>query len=269
MNHYIKKLLLVIPFICGAQFSVAMEAEYKIAILAWGSLVEYPGDLPLVEQNKFKAHGRTGPGLRIEYARKSGLNCRAVGPKSYLTLVISPGLNAKELKTFYATYRGNNLNKAIEALRIRENSNNPEIIGYVNLINGTYRRRDYNSQTGAVSTKKGNFDDQYYRNNAMLKRIVIWARDNGYNAVIWTDLQPSFKRGELTLESSKAFLNSLPDDALLKSYCYFKITPAGIRDNTQFGNQLMQHAAQRLSNRGRNVNNMSTQDCVRILSAGR
>lgn len=224
----------------------AMDNPAKIAYLSWGSLAANPGSLPLVEPQGFLSNPRTGPALRVDYARKSN--------DGRLTLVISPGFGkigdqavVHELKTLYATYRGDNVSQARAALQAREGTA-AENIGYVDLREGTYRRKDYDATTGRTELKKGRIGDTYYRTNEMLQRIVAWAENTGYTAVIWTDLPPSFKKGQLTLTALKTHLDTLDKAALIKAYCYFKITPEEIRRGTRFGEPLRAYTADRLRN---------------------
>ncbi len=247
-----------------------MEApRQRIAILAFGSLVENPGNLQLEEQNGFKTNGQQGPAMRIDYARKSNDN--------RLTLVIAPGMNAREMKSFYATFRGNDVNEAIKALREREGTV-ADNIGYINLSAGTYRRKDFNPVTGTVELKRGQIGDTYYNSNPMLQRIVEWAQAQHYTAVIWTDLPPTFTKNQFTFDTLKNHLANLPAEALLKAYCYFKITPTEIRNSTRFGNELMSFAAQHLRTRTEQVNallqakgirndfeHLSNADCIKII----
>jgi len=113
--------------------------------------------------------------------------------------------------------------------------------------------------------KKGAFADRYYQSNPMLKRITEWGQAKGYDAVIWTDLQPSFKKNEFSLQALKTHLNGLSKDALRKSYCYFRITPDGIQNGTKFGNELMAYAANRMQQQfGENVSGLSKEQCKAI-----
>lgn len=250
------------------------STDQRIAILAFGSLVENPGNLDLIESNGFKSNGQQGPAMRIDYARTS--------KDGRLTLVIAPGMDAHELKTYYATYNGNDVHEAIEALRAREGTSKKNI-GYVDLTTKTYSRRNFDSITGIASepmTGQINDRDPYYNSNPMLQRVVKWAQDpaHDYTAVIWTDLPPTFTKAQFTLDTLKGHLASLDVNALLKAYCYFKMTPVDIRNGTRFGNDLMNHAAGFLRARipevaeilrtngiRNNFENLTIADCIKII----
>lgn len=225
----------------------------RIAILAWGSLVEYPKDLPLVESNKFKAHAAQGPKLPIDYARSS--------KDGRLTLVIAPHMG-NLLNTFYATFKGDNFDDAINALRNREGTT-AKNIGYLNITKKTYQRNDYNQRTKDTQVISGTIGDAYYQANPMLNRIADWAQSHNYTAVIWTDLPPTFTQNEFTTNNLKNYLNGLNAESLLKAYCYFKITPTEIRNGTVVGNDLIKHAAEILNTKPREVNNLLRDKSIR------
>ncbi|MGE0010300.1 MAG: hypothetical protein AB7F19_07255 [Candidatus Babeliales bacterium] len=266
-----KLLITLISFIfLQTHITNAMDAPgQRIAILAFGSLVENPGNLPLKERDGFKSNGQQGPGMRIEYARKSN--------DGRLTLVVAPGINARELKSYFATFNGNNVNDAIAALREREGTI-ADNIGYINLLNRTYRRKDFNGNTGAIEVKKGQIGDNYYQQNPMLQRIMAWAQAHNYTAVIWTDLPPTFTKTTFNRNALQEHLAHLDLLALLKSYCYFKITPDEIRNGTQFGNDLINFSAGILRARApevaeilrgkgirNNFENLTNADCIKII----
>lgn len=244
-----------------------VEAPAKIAYLSWGSLAANPGSLPLVEPNGFKSNPRTGPTLPVEYARQNS--------DGRLSLVIASGFGKlgtepliKEVETFYATYRGDNVSQARSALQAREGVS-AENIGYVNLQDSTYRRKDYNVRTGKTTLQKGTIGDDYYTDHTLLQRIVSWARENGYTAVIWTDLQPTFTKNTLTLNNLKAHLDSLEKDDLKRAYCYLQITPE-IQQQTRFGTALKNYASDRLlSFFQENPQEMTFPQCIDIIYLNR
>ncbi len=246
MKHYRQKFFALVVLVAAQTASAAevTETPHKIAYISWGSLLANPGSLPLEEAEGFTSHPQKGPLLPIEYARKSN--------DGRITSVIAPnfGLLGKEpfvrdFMTYYATFRGNDVSQARAALQAREGTSS-ENIGYVDLQEGTYRRKEYNPTTGAIEVKKGTIGDTYYTSSSVLRSIADWARENNYTAVIWTDLPATFTKKDLTLPHLKAHLDTLDKEALKRAYCFFKITPDPIRRGTRFGEPLMKYAQERL-----------------------
>ncbi len=104
------------------------EAEMKIAILVWGSLLWEQGDLKL-------ATGWVlgGLALPLEFSRVSSTRDGA------LTLVIDPD-NGAEIPTRFAESSLHNLEEAIYSLARREGTSR-ENIGYVDCRSGQSRSR--------------------------------------------------------------------------------------------------------------------------------
>lgn len=147
------------------------EQEMRIAVLGWGSLIWNPGDLRYVGEWQ-----PNGPMLPIEFSRKSG--------NGRLTLIIDT-TKGKKLPTRFVISSFNDLPRAIENLRAREGTST-ENIGYVNLRDNTYRSR----------TKKS-------------RVIKKWAKQYKFDAVIWTDLPPSFPNKPFTVIRAIKYLKSL------------------------------------------------------------
>jgi hypothetical protein len=62
-------------------------------------------------------------------------------------------------------------------------------------------------------------------NVELLPVIEDWARQNGFNSVIWTDLEPRFKETtgkEFTLENAKKYLQDLNEPGAIE---YIKHSP--------------------------------------------
>jgi len=137
----------------------------QIAVLAWGSLINYPYSPNTMEElciNKpFIKSGLFFPVAltRIENRGK---------PKEKLSLVIDP----KGIPTpiFYAPHTFKNLGKAIKNLKDRESTQLGNI-GYYNLVNGRYRTR--------------NLD--------LLPQIKKFLYNNHFDIAIWTDTPPNLK----------------------------------------------------------------------------
>lgn len=155
----------------------------SIAILAWGSLIWNPGDLPI--SGKWQQDGSVLP---IEFNRISDNGLPA--PQSFasrqagrLTLVIDErhGVN---VSTRYALSPGlpkprrrqarSALSEAVTDLQRREGCP-PENIGFVEMAGGR------------VSPKAAE------RHPNACERIQAWAVEKGFDAVVWTALVRRFK----------------------------------------------------------------------------
>jgi hypothetical protein len=132
----------------------------KIAVLAWGSLVPEPRDLKAAA--KFEPNG---PLLPIEFCR--------VSDDGRLTLVIDETFGAV-CTTYSAQSAIQELDGAIENLRVREGMQNARGIGFVELASGKQSDIAMQRHPQAVVT------------------ITAWATSNGYDAAIWTALASNF-----------------------------------------------------------------------------
>ncbi len=129
----------------------------KIAILGWGSLIWSSRSLQVRED---RWH-REGPFLPVEFAR--------VSQDGRLTLVLYR--DALEVQTLWGYFAFTDLKQAIENLRVREGAGS-EGIGFVSLADGSHRCR--------VVPR-------------VLNRIRDWAKEKGFDAVVWTDLPSNFE----------------------------------------------------------------------------
>ena len=121
-----------------------------IACLGWGSLVWDPRGLP-IQRKWFE----DGPMVKVEFVRKSG------GDR--VTLVLTE--NAKPVRSLWAIMDTDNLEAAIEALKIRE---------------------------GCPSVKPIGSWDGGNKNPDPIPNLTEWAETNRIDAVIWTDLPATF-----------------------------------------------------------------------------
>ena len=153
----------------------------KIAYFAWGSLLWDSEGLDL--QTPWK---KTSIRLPINFSRISD------NGKGRLTLVID-NINGISNPIYYALTKNNNLNIAIENLKIREGTI-PKYIGYINLKNETSRYSERLTQTDIQKIKK-------------------FALKNKIDAIIWTDLYPNFKNFS-TINALK-YIESKKKDELL------------------------------------------------------
>ncbi len=141
----------------------------KIAVVAWGSLVRGPGELPTAG-----GFAPNGPLLPIEFCR--------VSRDGRLTLVVDETFGA-ECATHAAPSALDDLDAAIEALRAREGMSSARGVGFVDLASG--RRSEAAEE----------------RHPQALATIAAWAEAGGFDAAIWTALASNFaesgKGGEL------------------------------------------------------------------------
>jgi hypothetical protein len=133
----------------------------KIAYFAWGSLLWESDGLNL--QTLWK---KTNIRLPLNFSRISD------NGKGRLTLVID-NIDGVLNPIYYAITKTNNLNTAIENLKIREGTI-PKYIGYINLKNENSR-----------------YSDRLTQND--IEKFKTFALKNKIDAVVWTDLYPNFK----------------------------------------------------------------------------
>ena len=155
-----------------------------IAILGWGSLVKEPRGLPVEG-----AWQPDGPNLWIEFSRISTKGKRA----RCLTLVLDER-RGTEVTTLHVPSSRTQLPQAIADLQEREGTN-PDDIGFCEVAAGRY-----------ASTALG-------RHPKSCERIRAWARQKGFDAVIWTALSPRFKDAigiPFTPAAALDYLNGLP-----------------------------------------------------------
>jgi hypothetical protein len=132
----------------------------KIAVLGWGSLVWEPGGL-----NAAPKFASNGPLLPIEFCR--------VSDDGRLTLVIDETYGAL-CATYSAPSAIQDLDAAIDNLRLREGMPNARGIGFVETASGKQSDIALQRHPEAVAT------------------IAAWATSNSYDAVIWTALASNF-----------------------------------------------------------------------------
>jgi hypothetical protein len=274
--HIIKRcfgvVLAVLASSCVAMDVPQPGAGNKIAILGWGSLIHCPGNLK-ANLRGFENFRAGGPGLYVQYSRVSGMSSEDT---KFLSLAITNGVKGKEIPVYYAISHGT-LSDAITALEKREGlgSNYKKYIGMINLTDNTFRHVD--DETDQIIS--GRIDQsRYFQDNAMLQRIRAWAETNGIDAVIWTDLPPTYKKQTFTYDAQKEFLDTLNQKALLRSYAYFQITPSEIRAATKngSGNKLMEHVKMRLGailngrdSNGKRYAEYMTADWARLYNKGK
>ena len=179
----------------------------KIAFLGWGSLIWDPRELRI--KGKWKKDGAILP---IEFAR--------ISRDGRLTLVLYGG--AEDAQTLWAYTDSTKLSEAIENLREREVIPNESVekIGFA-IVDGR-------SRCNIVP------DD-------VLENIINWARDQGLDAVVWTDLSSNFQKktgNDFAEENVISYLKSLDGETLKKAREYVKKAPRQI--NTRLQQKMIQ-----------------------------
>jgi hypothetical protein len=134
----------------------------KIAVLAWGSLVWDPRDLKTAAT--FAANG---PLLPVEFCR--------ISADGRLTLAIDETFGAV-CTTYSAESAHDDLDQAIENLRLREGMSNARDVGFAEPASDRQSDIAMDRHPQAVAT------------------IGAWAAPNGYDAAIWTALESNFQR---------------------------------------------------------------------------
>ena len=172
----------------------------KISFLGWGSLIW--------DQRKLRIKGdwhEDGPSLPIEYRRLSG--------GGRITLVLYP--KVEDVQTLWVNADYEKLGEAIENLRSREGTVTKNI-GYVSI-------QDDEHLCEAVP--------------GILGTIAKWTREQGLDAVVWTDLteNPKRFRDETEMELNEGniikYLKSLKGETLGKAKDYIQKTPEQVDTN--------------------------------------
>lgn len=161
----------------------------KIAILAWGSLVERPGTLKLASKWQLG-----GPTLPVEFSRRS--------QDDRLTLVIDAD-NGRPVPTQFASSGLTTLSAAIENLRQRENTSTGNI-GFATRVGESHRPTDEITQWLGASE----FD------------ATIWtALPSNFSQRVGAPF---------SVERAVAYLRGLPSEAQHRAFDYFRIAPAAV-----------------------------------------
>lgn len=164
----------------------------KIIILGWGSLIWDPRELP--REGTWQDRGPIFP---IEFSRVSN-DCR-------LTLVIDP-VNGAQVVTRYIQSPRADLDDAIADLKEREGTGSKQI-GFVNLRSGTSR---------------------CIVHSPLLRLIQRWGAEDGFDAVVWTDLRSNFEDetgNPFTVERARDYLVGLPKSAADRARRYINNAP--------------------------------------------
>jgi hypothetical protein len=148
--------------------------------------------------------------LPIEFSRISQSGNKA----GCLTLVIDEQ-NGVNVPTQFAVSSNTNLDLALANLRIVENIK-PEFkytVGYVNVLHNT--EREFSRQRQPVSCNT----------------IKEWARNNRFDAVIWTSLLPNFEKLTeipFSVEAAIQYISHLTDPVMTRAFDYIRNAPSGV-----------------------------------------
>lgn len=174
----------------------------KIAVIAWGSLIWDRRNLGVI--GDFVANG---PKLNLEFSRTSR--------DGRLTLVIDEE-HGGLCSTFSTQSAFDDLDKAIENLRLREGMPTTKGVGFIDLLSGRKSVAALQRHPRAVGT------------------ITAWARARGYAGAIWTALGSNFRESEKTnqpfsLEAGIRYLEARDGPTLAAALNYIRQAPAEVR----------------------------------------
>lgn len=172
----------------------------KISVLAWGSLVWNRGKLAIVGD-----FAPTGPRLPIEFCR--------VSRDGRLTLVIDETFG-KPCVTYSALSAFDDLDAAIENLRVREGMPNTRGVGFTVADRGRQSARAIERHPRAV------------------KSITTWVKANGLDAAIWTALGSNFAektREPFTVEAATRYLETERAKMLDAALDYIRRAPQEVQ----------------------------------------
>jgi len=167
--------------------------ELRIALIAWGSLVYDPGDLPVGS-----AWRSDGPLLPVEFCRQSR--------DQRITLVLTPGM--PPVTTLWATLAVQDLEEARQLLADREarpKKGSTKIVGF-----------------WSPSAAAGTYTEE----------IGSWAQAHGLDAAVWTSLGPRFHDvdGRIpTVDEVVAHLRSQTGQKRETAERYVRCVPAQVR----------------------------------------
>lgn len=161
----------------------------KIAVLAWGSLIQDSRDLAI--EGSFRP---IGPSLPVEFSRISN--------DKRLTLVIDEAIGASCL-TYAARSAIEHMEDALINLWRREGSD----------TEGAPANVRTSGRVGFVDIKSGERSAKATdRHPKAVEAMRTWGREHGYGAVIWTSLAGNFmeKRGaDFSVDTALAHLAGL------------------------------------------------------------
>lgn len=177
----------------------------NIAIISWGSLIRTGRDRGLVTNGNFIAGG---PELPVEFSRIS----QSGDKTGCLTLVLDEQ-NGVNVPTKFAISTFTNLDIALSNLRIVERIKLTYSVGYVNLIRNTVRGWAMENHPNSCN------------------KIKSWARENDFDAVIWTSLLSNFEEithRQFNPSAATDYINSLSPELKTKAMNYINESPEDV-----------------------------------------
>jgi hypothetical protein len=180
----------------------------KIAVLAWGSLIYNPRINLATEWQSSSLY------LPLEFSRVSHKG----EIQDCLSLVIDAA-HGSLCPVSFAESRLTNLTCAIDELAERERVTYRTSIGYVNLKRDT---------VNPVAEK-------WYADHC--ENIKNWARSQGIEGVIWTNLKANFEEKlgvPFTPSAALNYINRLPEDRRAKALTYIRQAPSFVSTRLRY-----------------------------------
>jgi hypothetical protein len=156
----------------------------------------------------------TGLSLPIEFCR--------VSADGRLTLVLEETVGAPCV-VYCASSTVSELDAAIENLRAREKMPTPTRVGFVNLITHEVNREIQAKQSGSI------------------RAILTWAKEEKYDAVIWTALGMKFKETtgvKFSVEAAVRYLERLSPEKLSLALDYIRRAPPEVQTPVRIATDL-------------------------------
>lgn len=170
----------------------------RIAILGWGSLIWDLENLSPHVSGDWHMSG--GPLLPMEFSRVSAKR------KMGLVVCLDPDVG-KDCPTHVIRSSRRKLDDAISDLAIRERSP----IDRIGAVGDSFRRG---------------------RMPEVIDRVIAWCLETGWDAAIWTDLEPNFldhTGQEFSLRAGFSYLQTLTGDSLTEAHRYITNAPVQTR----------------------------------------
>lgn len=174
----------------------------KIAIIAWGSVVWRPVDLPFSESDP-EWHD-DGPKLPLEFSR--------ISKDARLTLVLDPDPACTILPTLHRKSSRSCLMDAAADLRDRENT----VIKHIGFVT-----------TDGKTSSLSKYPEQFNADDT----VRAWlAKTKAYDAAVWTALPPNFgaQRKQFTNDAATDYLLALPEIVRTHAFDYIRKAPIQI-----------------------------------------
>jgi hypothetical protein len=176
----------------------------RIAILSWGSLIQNGTQRGLRITGNWLENG---PVLPVEFSRVS----RSGPYAGCLTLVIDEQHGAY-VPVRYAQSTHKNLDDALTNLRVVENIKLSYSVGYINRTKHPIGVRGWAMEHMPLTCV----------------RIIRWADEHAYDAVIWTSLLPNFEKQlgtPFSVSNAIRYVNSLSEQTKRQAFEYIDSAP--------------------------------------------